>query len=334
MSLRAPDWAISAGVKRLLVAILGLVVLAVVLTGVGLLWAHVSIRGERPALPAADRVAGALAADVGRPVALRWANSASQDMPRSVVLEPELDPTPNAAYRMSHPSFILEWSDGRLLLVDVGMTRDAAVDFGAPSELIGARPIEPHSPTAEQLGARAADVDGVVFSHLHTDHVEGITALCSERDRPLRVFGTKRQFVDTNYTTTPGLDILKAAPCVELVVLEDSGPLHPVPGFPGVRVIEAAGHTPGSQVVVAEVAEGGDRERVLFTGDIVNARDGMRHDIPKPWLYSLLIVPEDTERLGEVRRFLRSLEEDHDFTVLVQHDELSIEDAGVLRWSS
>lgn len=334
-SLRPAIFGIATAVKRFLLVLVGLTTLAVILVGVGLLWAHVSLRGERSPLPAADGIAAILAGDPDHPRALRWTNSASQDMPRSGVLDPALDPTPDAPYRMSHPSFILEWDDGRILLVDVGMTPSAAVAFGEPSELVaGARPMEPHRPTGEQLGPRARDVEGVVFSHLHTDHVEGITAMCEGRDRPLRVFGTKGQLVRTNYTTKPGLALLQDAPCVELVPIEGSGPLLEIPGFPGVRVIEAAGHTPGSQIVVAEVAGSGAPTRFAFGGDIANARDGIRHDIPKPWLYSLLVVPEDTERLGELRRFLRTLHQNHDFTVLVPHDELAIERAGVLRWTS
>lgn len=313
--------------------IVGLVGAGLILAGVGLLWAHVSLRGERAKLPAGSRIGPTLSAEADGPRALRWINTASQDMPRSSVLEPELDPTPDAPYRMSHPSFVLEWSDGRLLLVDVGMTEDEAVSFGAPAELLGARPIEPHRPTAVQLGDRAGDVEAVLFSHMHTDHVQGIIALCEGRDRPLKVYGTKGQFVRTNYTTRLGLDALNEAPCVELIPLEGSGPLIELPGFPGVRVIEAGGHTPGSQIVVAEVDAPDGQGLFAFTGDTANARDGIRHDIPKPWLYSLLIVPEDTERLGEVRRFLHSLHQEHGFTVLVQHDELSIAESGVLRWA-
>ena len=65
----------------------------------------------------------------------------------------------------------------------------------------------------------------------------------------------------------------------------------------------------------------------------MNIRDGVRHDLPKPWIYSTLVVPEDTDRLGEVRRFLRRLHQDEDVTLLVQHDELSIQETGVPRWA-
>lgn len=319
--------------KKLILGLLGLIVLAVLVAGAGLLWAHLSLRGERPALPSPDRVATALSVDAERPVSLRWINTASQDMPRSAVLEPELDPTPDAPYRMSHPSFVLEWEDGRILLVDVGMTPEQAKSFGSPAELVGARPIEPHEPTATRLGSRRDDVAGIVFSHMHVDHVQGVVALCEDRREPLRVFGTKGQLVRTNYTTQPARDTVGEASCVELVAVDGASPLIDLEGFPGVRVIEAAGHTPGSQVVVAEVDDGSGPKRYVFTGDVANARDGIRLDLPKPWTYSAFIVPEDTERLGEVRRFVRTLNEDHGFTVLVPHDERAIEESGVPAWA-
>jgi len=85
--------------------------------------------------------------------------------------------------------------------------------------------------------------------------------------------------------------------------------------------------------VVAQVAAGDTPRLYAFTGDTANARDGIRHDIPKPWLYSTFVIPEDTERLSEVRRLLRTLERDQKATLLVPHDEHSIEDTDVLRWT-
>ncbi len=320
-------------VRAIGIGVLGLLLAAIGVAAAVLLWAHLWLRGAASPLPAPGTLARALSADEDGPQTLRWINSASQDMPRGLVLDAGLDPTPEAPYRMSHPSFVLEWADGRILLIDVGMTNDEAVRFGRPAELLlGARPTEPHTSTATRLAARQDDVAGVVFSHLHTDHVEGIAALCAGRDEPLPVFGTTGQFEATNHTTRPGLELLQAAGCVELVPLTGRGPLLRVPGFPGVRVLAVAGHTPGSQVVAARVGAG--KERFLFTGDVANARDGIRHDVPKPWLYSTFIVPEDGARLAEVRSLLRSLETDEGFTLVVPHDERAIEDAGVLRWTT
>ena len=55
----------------------------------------------------------------------------------------------------------------------------------------------------------------------------------------------------------------------------------------------------------------------------------MRLDVSKPALYRWLVIPEDDERLGELRRLLATLERDHGFTLLVAHDQRSIEATGV-----
>ena len=42
--------------------------------------------------------------------------------------------------RIGHPAFLIEWRDGRMLSIDAGMTRDGAVSFGKPFELLGGQP--------------------------------------------------------------------------------------------------------------------------------------------------------------------------------------------------
>jgi glyoxylase-like metal-dependent hydrolase (beta-lactamase superfamily II) len=307
-----------------------LLALVVVAGGVGLVWAHASIRRERAALPAPAVVDAALAVD-DAPVRLSVVNTASQPMPRSAVLEAGRDPTPDAPYVMSHPAFVLEWSDGRILLVDSGMTREGAESFGKPLEwLAGAQPIVPHGSAAEQLGDARARVGAVVFTHLHPDHVGGITALCEGRTTPIRVFLNEAQDARPNYTTRSGRRLLADTDCVQIETLPGAGPIT-LPGFPGVALIPVGGHTPGSQVVVATVGAGAAGTRWVFTGDSVNALDGLRNDVPKPFLYRLLMVPEDETRQEEVRRFLRDLTETG-YRPLVAHDRRAIEASGVPAW--
>jgi glyoxylase-like metal-dependent hydrolase (beta-lactamase superfamily II) len=108
-------------------------------------------------------------------------------------------------------------------------------------------------------------------------------------------------------------------------------PLAELPGFPGVGVIWAAGHTPGSQVVLAAVrGPDGTVRRFAFAGDVANAVDGIRHDVPKPFLYRTLLVPEDDARLGTVRRFLAHLEQ-AGFAVVPAHDLLHLRELGLPR---
>ncbi|MGH0030701.1 MAG: MBL fold metallo-hydrolase [Myxococcota bacterium] len=289
--------------RRVLLGIGALVGLAVLALAVVLGLAHRGVRAVRPALPdvAALRAPNPHA---DLPTGLFRIDTARQPTPRSGVLDPERDPRPSAAYVMTHTAFVLAWPDGRLFLFDAGMDRASAADFGATLETFsGAEPIEVRSPVAERLGPALERVRGAAFSHLHTDHTAGIVAVCQALGRPLPVFQTPSQHAGGNYTTRPGRAQLADAGCVEPVRVDDA-PLAEVPGFPGLSLVAASGHTPGSQMLVAHVRTPLGIDTWVFTGDVVNHRDGIRHDVPKPRLYSLLVVPEDTERLSALRALL------------------------------
>lgn len=296
----------------------------VVLVG-GLVLGHLAVRREGDPLPPA----AAVTALGPGPDRVGWIETARQPMPRSAVLD-GTDPDPAAPYVMAHPAFVLGWPDGRLLLVDVGMTPEAAATFGKPLELAGgASPMEPLTSAAAALGPDRARVAGVVFTHLHTDHVGGLPALCDDGPASIPVFLGASQAEHPNWTTRPGLRIVRGAPCASEQRIDGPGPLRALPGFPGVGVFHAGGHTPGSQVVFANV--GG--RRIAFVGDLVNNVDGIRHDVPKPFLYSLLIVPEARDRLHDLRVWLRDLGATADVTLVPAHDEGAIRAAGLPTWT-
>jgi glyoxylase-like metal-dependent hydrolase (beta-lactamase superfamily II) len=311
--------------RRLLKIAGALVLLAFALVGALLGHAHWAIRGLGGPLP--TDLSALDAADA--PVRIAWINTSRQAMPRAQVLDPSRDPTPDRPYEMGHPAFVLGWADGRQLLVDVGMESDAALSFGRNIEPFGAAPAEAFGAAADRMPELASGLLGVVFTHLHVDHVQGIAALCARRGgAEVLVFSTPAQADRRNYTTQPAADLLAAAPCVRLVRLPEA-PLAPLPGFPGVAVIWAAGHTPDAQVVLAAVArDGAPPQRIAFAGDVVNAVDGARFDVPKPFLYRWLVVPEDDARLGAVRRFLGHLEQ-AGFVLAPAHDLLHLRSLGL-----
>jgi glyoxylase-like metal-dependent hydrolase (beta-lactamase superfamily II) len=323
-------------VKRLALAVVLLVGLAVLAAAVVLVRAHLAVRAETAPLPTLEAIA--VASTVGTivddaPVRVSVINTASQPMPRAAVLEAGRDPHAGAPYVMSFPAFVLEWKDGRLLLIDAGMTGAGAIAFGKPIEWLGgAEPISPHASVATALGDAAGRVKGIVFTHLHTDHVGGITELC-QRLNGLSVALTEAQAERTNYTTRPGLDLLEEADCVHFARVS-GGPLFAVPGFPGVFLIDAGGHTPGSQIALAFVSGAdGTAHRYAFTGDIVNNLDGILYDVPKPFLYRTFFVPESEPRQTELRAFLKRLRDEAGFELLVSHDQLALEASGVPAWS-
>jgi glyoxylase-like metal-dependent hydrolase (beta-lactamase superfamily II) len=321
--------------KRLVLIVLLLVALAVGILAAFLIDAHLAVRREAAPLPALDAVqavsgVGAIVDDA--PMRLSVIDTATQAMPRASVLDSAADRDGDQPYVMSHPAFVLEWKDGRVLLIDTGMTEEGAREFGRPLEWVGASPLAPRGSTASQLGDAVARVKGVVFTHLHIDHVGGIAEICRHVNS-VRVPMTEAQAERINYTTRPGRDLLEDADCVRLERVS-AGPLSPVAGFPGVFVIDAGGHTPGSQILLAFVRDGADTRSYAFTGDIVNHIDGINHDIPKPWLYRTLLVPESDARQAELRAFLKRLRDEAGFTLLVSHDKHAIDATGVPAWNA
>lgn len=316
--------------RKVAITLTLLLVLGVVAAGVGLTLAHLAIRGERPALPPLAALSAATEA-TDLPRSLSVIHTATQRMPRSAVLQADQDPHPDAPYEMTHPSFVLEWADGRILLVDLGMTRDGALSFGKPLEALGmAAAIEPRQPTAAVLGDAARRVEGIVFSHLHIDHVDGIDLLCAAHGGTITVFMNEAQAERPNYTTRQGLERIRAASCTRIEVIP-SGVAATLARFPGVAVVAAAGHTPGSQIIAANVAGAGGSQRHLFAGDVINHVDGVTHEVAKPWYYSWFIVPEDRERLAELRRYLHDIQA-AGVPVLAAHDRLHIQELGVPDW--
>jgi glyoxylase-like metal-dependent hydrolase (beta-lactamase superfamily II) len=170
---------------------------------------------------------------------------------------PELDPampelaavlTEEGGVPMSHHCLLVRTGD-RLVLVDTGYGELAGADAetGKLVDRLG------------ELGVRPEEVDTVVISHAHGDHVGGLL-----RDgQP--VFGRARHLVprpEWDHWTGPGAEagtgktvarFLRPLHDQGLVDLIDDG----AQVAPGVVVRDAPGHTPGH--VVVDLADGGDR---------------------------------------------------------------------------
>ncbi|MCW6008404.1 MBL fold metallo-hydrolase [Micromonospora sp. CPCC 205371] len=151
--------------------------------------------------------------------------------------------------------FAIRHDDGRVTLVDAGIgPADSPAASWAP--VPGRLPEE-----LAAAGIDRADVDTVVITHLHTDHVGW--AVVGTPYFPNASYLVPRADADAVDELNPALrerllDPLAAAGQLRLVASD-------TPIAAGVKVVATPGHTPGHQSVLVERAD----EAVVVTGDLL-----------------------------------------------------------------
>ncbi len=297
---------------RLLSKILGgVVIVGVALLAILLIPAHLQIRGVEPELPSHAELRALSTVENG-PVRLRYINTSSQRLP---------------AGRLGHTVFLAEWPNGNLFMIDAGMDRANAIEFGRLMETaLGAEEAVLHGTVADLLGEATTRVQGVAYTHLHIDHAQGTVPFCELRGAGASVYQTSWQAELHNFNTTTAAAIV-ADSCLATGGLTE-GKLMEVDGFPGLGVVALGGHTPGSTLFVVAA-----KDRIwLLSGDIANSKADLLSNTGKGFLYSYLMVPENTARTEELRQWFAGLDSNVDMTVLVSHDLPDIEASGLVEF--
>jgi N-acyl homoserine lactone hydrolase len=146
---------------------------------------------------------------------------------------------------------VIDHPDGRVL-VDTGMTERHPLVADMDPRL---------NPLSDQ-DFDLAGIDVVVNTHLHFDHCGGNHLFAG---KPIYV--QRRELEDArtldDYTIREWVD----APGVEYIAVDGELDL-----LPGVRLLPAPGHTPGSQVVVVAGASNGERPFIV-AGDLAVSFD-------------------------------------------------------------
>ena len=173
----------------------------------------------------------------------------------------------------------------RRILVDTGAGRDEPMLLERYGDACG-RLVE----NLRGLGLEPTDVDTVVVSHAHGDHVGGATAPRGDGHAP--TFPNARYWIwrgEWEYWTTP--EVMSQRPYLErkLPPLAEHGVLELVDSelevAPGVRLIAAPGHTPG-HVCVALTS---GAEMAVYTGDLLH--HPAQFDHPE-WSPAFDLLPE------------------------------------------
>jgi glyoxylase-like metal-dependent hydrolase (beta-lactamase superfamily II) len=164
---------------------------------------------------------------------------------------------------MTMGSFLIE-SAGHLALVDLGW---GPHDDEIPGDEPGTVQALVHGgeliDNLAQLGITPGDIDQVLLTHLHLDHIGWTVAPAGGptfANAPHLLTRAEWDYFQTNPELGPTEE--QAATLGEHLVLIDDG----AEPLPGVRVMMTPGHTPGhASVVIAD----GDR-RAIITGDAVH----------------------------------------------------------------
>ena len=202
-------------------------------------------------------------------------------------------------------AFQVVYPDGHVM-VDTGMDLAVHRFFGRGVE-------EPYYP--EAVGRLEQAVRGarlIVVTHEHGDHVAGVVHSPVVAELAPKTILTRAQV--QALTTTPQMPEIRLAPeMARRFVAIDYDKYFPL--APGMALIKAAGHTPGSQMVFVTLQSG--REYLLI-GDVAWHMDGVRLIKGKdaPW------ITEDTRAVTDQLTWLNELSRtERDLVIVASHDE-------------
>lgn len=202
-------------------------------------------------------------------------------------------------------AFQVIYPDGSVM-VDAGMDLTVHRFFGRGVE-------EPYFPeAARQVEQAVRRARLIVVTHEHGDHVAGVIHTPAAAELAPKTILTRTQ-VQT-LTSTPQMpEIRLTGELARRFVVVDYEKYFPL--APGIALIKAGGHTPGSQMVYIVLASG--REYLLI-GDATWHMDGVRHIKGKnaPW------VTEDQTAVLDQLRWLNELSRaTPDLIIVASHDE-------------
>ena len=172
------------------------------------------------------------------------------------------------------------------LLVRVG-DRRILVDTGFG--LVSGRPQVGHLvESLAALGVSPSDIDTVVVSHAHGDHIGGASAGSGDAARP--AFGSARYWLgqaDWDHFSQPDVLASRAGLDVKLLPLHHAAVLDLADGeqevAPGVRLLPLPGHTPGHM----GVAFTSGQEMAIYVGDLIHHPFQVEHPEWSPTFDSL-----------------------------------------------
>jgi glyoxylase-like metal-dependent hydrolase (beta-lactamase superfamily II) len=206
--------------------------------------------------------------------------------------------------------FQIVYADG-YVMVDSGMDRQVHNFFGRGV-------VEPYdAEAAEEVERAVRGARSILITHEHGDHVGGVVRTPFLNELAPKTILTRSQ-VQT-LLTNPQMPEIKLTPEIagryKVIDYEKYFPFGP-----GIVLIKAPGHTPGSQMIYVVLDSG---EEYLLIGDTAWHMDGVRNLVGKdaPW------IQEDETSIAAQLSWLNGLSKtEKSLVVVASHDDDQLSD--------
>ena len=231
------------------------------------------------------RLAGAIPGE--RSLRVNHEQVAEASLPRGAVFAGESLRTPHA---MVHGAYQIVYPDG-FGMIDSGF--DEAL---FAKRMNGSYLREGYATVQSALG----DAKWIVITHEHGDHIGGIARAAD----PERLVGRLQLTAEQLGNRDALADVDFPAELRERLTPLSYERLHPL--APGVVLIKAPGHTPGTQMIYVQLADG---KELLFLGDVAWHMDQIRQLWYRPRLVTDLFIGEDRDAVLAQFRTLHDLAE-------------------------
>jgi glyoxylase-like metal-dependent hydrolase (beta-lactamase superfamily II) len=202
-------------------------------------------------------------------------------------------------------AYQIVYADGTVM-VDTGMDLPTHRFFGRGVE-------EPYFPEAEaRVAAALQKAKAIIVTHEHGDHIAGLIKSPLFDELAPKAVLTRAQL--ETLLNEPQMPELKATPeiAAKLHVIDYTDTM----AFaPGIVLIKAPGHTPGSQMVYVAMQSG---KELLLAGDVAWHMDGVRLNTGKdaPW------IKEPPELMAAELDWLNGLNQtEKNLSIVISHDE-------------